>query len=336
MEILTFDQALNECKNSGKHLLLGNGFSIACKPNIFKYTALFENADFASASEKLRKAFDILDTTDFEEVILALKKTAKLSFLYTDDAKLKETLNNDAECLKEILVKTIANNHPEAVYTIKEEQYRRTKLFLSHFNNIYTLNYDLLLYWTLRQGFKDIQYSDDDGFRTPEEETDYVTWEVENTTRQNIFYLHGALHLFDAGSTIKKYTWKNTGIHLITQIRDAINKNYFPIIVAEGTSEKKLEAINHSNYLSRAYRSFASLGKVLFIHGHSLADNDDHIIKLIPKTKIKTVYVGIYGDYTKPSNTKIIEKANSLPLLRTNEKTSLIIKYYDSSTVELW
>ena len=45
----------------------------------------------------------------------------------------------------------------------------------------------------------------------------------DNTDRQNIHYLHGALHLFDAGSELKKFTWVNTGRRLTEQIREALS-----------------------------------------------------------------------------------------------------------------
>ena len=43
VELLDFGQALNKAETYGKkHLLLGNGFSIACKPDIFAYGSLLK------------------------------------------------------------------------------------------------------------------------------------------------------------------------------------------------------------------------------------------------------------------------------------------------------
>jgi len=48
--LLTFQQALDKAAGySKRHLLLGNGFSIALKPDIFSYGSLYENADFSAA-----------------------------------------------------------------------------------------------------------------------------------------------------------------------------------------------------------------------------------------------------------------------------------------------
>ena len=44
--IITFQEAIEKCEGQGKHILLGNGFSIACKKDIFLYEKLFETADF--------------------------------------------------------------------------------------------------------------------------------------------------------------------------------------------------------------------------------------------------------------------------------------------------
>jgi len=56
MEILTFEQALDNSANQRhRHLLLGNGFSIACRPDIFVYGRLLEKANFDSVPKRLRK-----------------------------------------------------------------------------------------------------------------------------------------------------------------------------------------------------------------------------------------------------------------------------------------
>lgn len=214
----------------------------------------------------------------------------------------------------------------------------RSNSFLDNFQNIYTLNYDLLLYWVImhyNESNKQIRY--DDGFRTPDTgKAEYVTWDIEKTNKQNIFYLHGALHIFDQGSELQKYTWLNTGIKLIEQVRNALDNDFFPVFVSEGTSVEKKEKIVHSNYLSRGFRSFSAIGNSLFIYGHSLADNDDHILHLIPKGKISKLFVSIYGDPDSEDNKKIIQKAKALQENRNIEKNPLQIYFYDATSVKIW
>jgi hypothetical protein len=63
------------------------------------------------------------------------------------------------------------------------------------------VNYDLLLYWALMQREMPPSIDFDDGFREPDDgPAEYVTWDVQKTGEQNVFYLHGGLHIFDAGS----------------------------------------------------------------------------------------------------------------------------------------
>jgi len=336
MDVINFDRALAETGSSGRHILLGNGFSIACKPDIFRYAALFENADFASMSPFLESSFAALGTRNFEEVIDALRKASRLASVYSSDTSLTDRMMADSESLRDILASTIAKSHPEMPSEIQDEQYAATKRFLANFKSIYTLNYDLLLYWTIMHEVEGLEFRADDGFRTPDEgETDYVTWEVENTDNQNIHYLHGALHIFDAHPTVQKYTWNHTGVRLITQVRQAMDRGLYPIIVSEGTSDQKIEVINHSNYLSRSYRSFARIGNSLFVFGHSLADNDDHILHLIPKGKIKALYIGLFGDPEGEDNLRMRRKAERLAISRKG-KVPLALRYFDAGTVSIW
>lgn len=337
-EILTFVQALEaSATQKHRHLLLGNGFSIACRPDIFLYGKLFERANFDDLP-KARKVFDALGTNDFERVICALRDFIQISEIYTPNTSCeRQTALFDADTLREVLVRTIASSHPERPSDITTSEYRHCKEFVTHFERIYTLNYDLLLYWTLMHDEIEPEIKCDDGFRKPENdyEAAYVTWEPENTRDQTIYYLHGALHIFDAGVEVQKYTWANTGIALIEQIRDALNRNYFPLFVAEGASKEKMQRIRHSDFLSKTYRSFQPIQGALFLYGHSLAENDDHILRLIGRGKTVQLFVSIFGDPGTVENKGIVQRAKKLPALRSL-KHPLEVYFYSAESAHVW
>lgn len=338
IDLLSFDDALTEgAALSKRHLLLGNGFSRALRDDIFSYDALFDRAEFHTLSPTARSAFDMLETTDFEIVMRALRAAASLVEIYEmANPALAAQLRADADGLRELLVRTIASNHPDRPGAIPSYAYERCRAFLSCFNTIYTLNYDLLLYWTLMQDELEPYVESDDGFRTPDDGPhDYVTWEVEKTDTQKIFYLHGALHIFDGGAEIKKYTWVNTGIPLIDQIRDALQHNLYPLFVAEGESGQKLTRIKHNEFLGRAYRSFAKIGGGLYVYGHSMAENDEHIIRLIEKNKVTHLFVGLYGPSTSAGNQKIIERTFKIQGARS-AKRQLELYFFDAATAQVW
>jgi len=141
--------------------------------------------------------------------------------------------------------------------------------------------------------------------------------------------------VFDAGTEIQKYTWRNTGVRLIDQIRNALSKDFYPLFVSEGTSAEKYERIRHNDYLAKAYRSFCEIGGALFIYGHSLAKNDEHYLKRIEKGKIAHVYIGLYGDPNSPANKQIIQRADKMVNARRG-RVALAVSYYDSATAKVW
>ncbi|PCI22596.1 MAG: DUF4917 domain-containing protein [Piscirickettsiaceae bacterium] len=338
--MLTFLQAINDSeKYLQRHALLGNGFSISCRPDIFVYGKLFERADFSDLSSSAKLAFEALGTQDFEKVIKVLRDASVVLTAYKGSLNsLIQQLKEDADGLREVLVQAIASSHPEWPGEISDVEYMFCQNFLKNFKNVYTLNYDLLLYWAVMHDDEDEnKIKSDDGFRTPEDnfDSEYVVWEAGTSRSQNIWYLHGALHVFDAGTEIQKYTWVNTGQRLIEQIRDALERDYFPLFVAEGTSEEKLERIMHSEYLAKGKRSFSSIGGALFIHGHSLATNDEHFLKTIEKGKIKHLYVGLFGDENSPNNKAI--KARALLIASNRAKKKLLnVSFYDSASAKVW
>jgi hypothetical protein len=337
-EILTFEQALDSAASQSKrHVLLGNGFSRACRDDIFAYGKLFDRANFDSLSPTAKRAFEVLDTTDFEVVMRALRNAAKLVPVYAaKKPEIARALRTDADGLRDVLARTIADSHPERPSSISEDEYRHCRDFLGHFDNIYTLNYDLLLYWALMQEELDPIIKFDDGFRQPEDGPElYVTWGVENTRTQNLFYLHGALHVFDAGAEIQKFTWKQTDKALIDQIREALNTNRFPLIVAEGTSTEKLARIQHSGFLNRAFRSFSSIGGALFVYGHSMAENDEHIVHLAERGNTKLLLVGLYGNPSSQSNQKIMARVHAMEVAR-GDRRRLNVRFFDAQSAEVW
>lgn len=346
--IMSFDEAMAS-STSKKHLLLGNGFSIALKPDIFSYNALFEDANFDKVPHA-REVFDLLGTRDFETVIKALLDTAAVLPAYEGvPPDLIAKLTADAEAIKTILVDAIAGRHPDRPYDIDDAQYANCRAFLNRFTenkgHIYTLNYDVLLYWAMMhddEKIDDLGYMCDDGFRAPDDDAeddfaDFVTWQESN--KATVHYLHGALHLFDAGYELQKYTWSRTDRAIVDQVRAALNVNRYPLFVSEGDSTSKLTKITHSAYLHKSLRSLESVTGSLYIYGHSLADNDSHIWKVIEDGRISRVLVSLYGDPSTLGNQQVIARAQQMSAnrqARTGGYRSLDVAFFDAGSAKVW
>jgi Domain of unknown function (DUF4917) len=351
--LITFDQAIADSEQfSKRHLLLGNGFSIACKPNIFHYASLFSRADFSQIPE-VQKVFETLETQDFEIAIKALESTGKILPIYAPTSpESADKAMEHAKALKDILISTIAANHPGIPSEIPDEKFWACRKFLSNFlagnkrGYVFTLNYDLLLYWTLMHEDDPngdqypLQTNDSFGNDENDPYADYVVWQGETKAHDaKVFFLHGALHLFDSGSELKKYTWIRNGNPLVTQAREAIDANFYPLFVAEGTTEQKKNKIRHNAYLYQGLKQLSANTPVkthcFFIFGHSLADNDDHILKHFAKGKFPKLYVGIFGDVNSDANQAIIRKAERLKTQR-DERNPLEVVFYDAASAKVW
>lgn len=97
-KLISFEEAIQDsiqhCKK--RHLILGNGFSIACCPDIFHYGSLFDQADF-SKSPELIEVFKALGIYDFELAIRNLEASAKLIKIYAPkDSEVSKKMIQDA------------------------------------------------------------------------------------------------------------------------------------------------------------------------------------------------------------------------------------------------
>lgn len=337
--LATFHDAVAEATSAHPkkvHALLGNGFSRACRDDIFAYGALFERADFAALSGSAREAFESLETRDFEIVIEALRQSAKLAHLYGSSEAALERMREDADGLREVLVAAIASSHPNHPHEISTEQYAACRTFLASFQRIYTLNYDLLLYWAIMHSDAGPPIRADDGFRgSPDDSTDYVVWDPASSNHdQNIFYVHGGLHLFDAGFELVKYTWSRTGVRLIDQVRSALAAEKYPLFVAEGTSDEKLARIRHHAYLGRIERSLLELTGALFVYGASFGSSDAHVLDWLSRGKISHLYVGVYGDESLPASQGLMQRAKAVTAQRRGRP--LQVTFFDAISARAW
>ncbi len=308
-----------------------------------------EKADFSRLGCEAQRLFAALSTSDFEVVIERLQAADVLVRLYDESSEIAAQAASDAAVLRDVLAEALAHNHPETVGSVDEEEYAAARAFLGHFSSVYTLNYDLLLYWASMQdadGLPDAPKGD--GFRAdPDDDAaDWVTWDIANSWSQSIHYLHGALHLFDAGDRLKKLTWKRTGLALVDQIRSQLAERSYPLVVTEGTSKAKKEKILHSGYLSKAFRSLTQIGGDLFVYGHSLADNDEHILDALVRSKVTQLWVSIYGDPGSAENVELVTRAAMLVQRRVEyvaereprrlKGRTIQVCFYDAASAAVW
>ncbi len=361
--MISFAEALDQTAACRRYLLLGNGFSISLFPKCFSYASLFQEAKDLGLLQKtpeLEKAFELLDTIDFEHVMESLKAASTLGPLYGFDGR---KMAEHAELLKQVLVEAIAGRHPSRPSDINDDQYQSCRAFLANFigseresrfqGRVFSLNYDLLLYWTVLHdpiswgdpltGGSDQELNHDDGFRAPEDDYDaeYVAWDQFGASNeQSVTFLHGAMHLYERGPELAKLCWERSGSKpLMDQIRQSLDQSRYPLFVSEGTTAFKLGRINRSAYLSKALRSFAGCcgtkGAAVFIIGHSLAANDEHILKRIRGGKVGKLYVSLFGDPDNNTNRAIRAKAELLASGRS-DRHHLEVHFIDAATLHIW
>lgn len=335
---------LNKQKRK-KHLLLGNGFSIAYNDKIFSYNAL-SNFIEELEDDLLIKLFATINTKNFELIMQQLDNFIEIAKTFNADDKFTKKLITANTTLKKSLIDAIKKLHPEHVFTIPEEKSKSCFNFLNEFitndGKIFSTNYDLLLYWVLMRNNSQLAI---DGFgRTLETELDYenyietddlefseLTW-GKNKEEQNIFYLHGALPIFDNNIEIIKEEYDIQNF-LLEKINKRLEKKEYPIFVTAGNAKEKLNHIMHNKYLSFCYEQLTKIEGSLVVFGFNFGKYDTHIIKAINKAalygrkasnKLHSIYIGVYTD----ENLEHIEKIKN--------KFKCKVNLFNARTTKIW
>jgi hypothetical protein len=321
-ELVTFEAALEATQERDKSLLLGNGFAVSQTKGKFSYKNLLEVSSLKKG-ENPREVFTTLETVDFELVIDRLESSSRISQHY-EEKQFSQNLQLHSQAVRKALVDAIKKVHPASYASIETESWDRCSEFLSHFSQVFTLNYDLLLYWASLHSKK---FSDGFGlgdtigrFRKPFKEGADCT----------IHYLHGGLHLYlDKKLVAEKIV--NQGNNLLDAIEEEIvaNKRY-PLFVAEGTTEEKLAKVRSVPYLNCCLERLSKLKGVLFVYGHSADERDGHIYDALCKSGVGEIYFFVYD----PGKNLIDAKKK---LAKYKEvKPGLKIHYLDAAAVTIW
>ncbi|MER9663814.1 DUF4917 family protein [Mesorhizobium sp. M0159] len=318
-DVIDFDDAMKRTEGEDRALLLGNGFSA----QYFSYRNLLDKSGLA-AGTPVRDLFDALATVDFEAVVRALEGAVLVERAYENAAHAAE-IEGDARKVREALVEAVNATHPKHREDLGSK-YTSSADFLSCFSTVFSLNYDLLLYWVnlekrlLRDGFGLGKTAG--SFHGPFSEDAYC----------HLYNLHGGLHLFESGAgEIMKAV--DTGSGVIATITDEIAKRgRFPVYVAEGTSTQKMRRINSVAYLRHCLDILRGNSAVTFIYGHSADENDAHIYRAIFGSETKHIYFGVY----KPDGDKLRALDGLLAKYQKTAGSTIGYTFFDSGSAKVW
>lgn len=306
-------------------LLLGNGFSIAICDR-FQYKTLKEKSSLAD--EKL-KLFEHLGSSDFERV-LALLDDVKAALPNKFEGVESEFKSLHTE-IQNALLTAVEAVHPE--HKSVKNPVRAVNSELLKFAEVYTVNYDLLLYWALNavetntKRFVDFFYSG-------EKNEFHLEDDHSRNKRTAIYYLHGALHLQWQEGQVRKINAKKCA----ESLKQLVSHNHYPLFICEGRGEEKQRRIGENPYLHFAYNLFCALTDIeqVTVLGCSLADRHlvTPLLKWLERKETHRLWISAFGadEATRTKNASEIEAK----LEAADPKNSRILRnrihYFDSQT----
>lgn len=344
LQVERYEDCLSELKEKGRNLnlLLGNGFSIAYDHEIFSYNAL---QSFIEELEDpiLDELFKITRSKNLEVIMQQLRVVSELLTAFGDTSELTQKVEDADTKLRTGLIDAVKALHPEHVFTVPDESIAACCEFLKPFlearGGIFTSNYDILLYWVLMRsecenaidGFGYERENPDEKNPDNYEYSDTLTW-GPNISSQNVHYLHGALHLFDAGVDVEKEQYDGRG-YILEHIEERMDREEYPLFVTAGNGDEKLTQIVHNKYLAHCFDELRSINGSLIVFGFQFGEYDHHIIEAINEaanygrgsaSKLFSVYIGVYSD----ADAEYIRSIESKFLCK--------VRIFDSSSVNLW
>ncbi|GAA6167547.1 DUF4917 family protein [Sessilibacter corallicola] len=310
-------------------VLLGNGASISVDPN-FHYTSLMDHAVKGDLlTTDVKSIFNFFFTDDFELILRILWQATNVNkSLKINDSKTEEAYNHVRDCL----ITAVTNRHSE--YDNISCQLPKIYNFLKQFDTIISLNYDLIIYWTIMYGnsidkkhafkdcFVDSKFDDDwQKFRNPI---------GQQSSCSLVFYPHGNL-IFARSKFEDEIKISSNGSAILEKILTKWEQgNNVPIIVSEGTKEQKIKSIQSSYYLNTVFREvLTNLSNNLVIYGWSIGEYDEHIIQRIAKSEISKIAISVFEN-----NQTYCNRVNQL--VKNEFGSECKIVFFNSESLGCW
>lgn len=279
-------------------LILGNGSSIAIDKK-FSYSSLIKHAESNNyLNDDIKELFNFFKTEDFEFILRIVWQAAKVNktLRIEDDKTYTAYLN-----LRDSLIKTVRSIHPS--YEEVLPHLPIIHKFIRNFRYIYTLNYDLILYWAIMYGNeKDDSYFFKDCFIRGEfrNNWEYLKQNYQGRKSIFVFYPHGSLLL---ARNINEKEYKISKRDDMSDLLNTIltvweSEEAIPLFVSEGTKDQKVNAIKNSNYLHTIFReTLGGYTKCIVIYGWSFDDRDIHILHALKRHHQHYIFgVSVYNN----------------------------------------
>lgn len=255
-------------KNEGVHLLFKNFtnfFSLNYDPLLYLLLMNFKESDnkaiaFLNSASYIQEDLDTQQNDIYTEIQKA-----------RESGKIKTTIGKGDS--SELDLKVVTKDYFQ-------------KVVKNHFKSKGWKTKDIEkvcdLIWEKEKGNKKIE-GISDGFRQGIYTPDVLA--------PNIFFLHGAFHIYLSKDKILKIT-QTQNKAFYDKLEEVINADDEDIIcVLTNKSEDKKEQINDNKYLKDSLEKLSQLDGSLVLFGSSLAENDNHIFEQINNSNISKIYI---------------------------------------------
>lgn len=268
-------------------LLLGNGASVNIWPS-FRYRTLFE---IANLGESERGVFRRLKTENFEAVLARLFETQDVLEAANQPVEWVQPLYDG---IKNGLFDAVRMAHVQR-WNLEQSTLSTIAHTLNRFSKVFTLNYDLLIYWAHMSVLPDVKMVD--FFFTSGLVFDPANVEAWNGYT-GVYYLHGGLHLWRDLHTERtgKHRYSESGTAILEQVQSSLDvtASRQSLFVSGASADDKMRTIRSSDYLNFAYRGLLETSDPIVVFGASLNTTDQHIVDALRKHRNRDIAVSIY------------------------------------------
>ncbi len=314
-------------------LIVGNGGSRAVSAN-FDYGNLYSyGLAHGHINKKVEDIFDEFfsggKTKDFERMLWRLWQADFVAEKLTGK-KVKE-IRDAYLAVRNALIKTVKGVHPAPRTLIGLDEIGS---YLRHFQRVFSLNYDLVVYWAYMAANNARANSMVDGFtRSGQFTDDFADIARSYRPSTSVLYPHGALMMYRTPRTgVEKKIHRGAHIDLLDAISDRWRTGVIPLFVSEAKSSQKDSEIAKSPYLSTVVNDLLpDSGPSVSIFGWSMSKQDAHIVRRLGSGNYQRAAVSVRPASANVADTMAQAKSQLKDVAGITD-----VRFFDASSPGCW
>lgn len=311
MKVFSFQGAISDSAcTSDRHALFCTTLESSCTSQMFNNRP----SGFLGLADYIEKVSNAFSDREVVGLINSIRKSNELLGVYEGLGDgLAEQLRKDSDFMRDLLANRVSSSLsgclPKAYDTLADEGFGACLRFVSHFNSVFSENFDMLPVWAKTQTMA-LQRSNNLSHNfTIKSDGSGVHSDPgpDRATSTRFWFLVEGEDRPECSALPEQAIFLSARLRLVETMCSAFTSGRMPVLDPLEHADSSVAAFRHREYLKDGREAFDSLSGGLFLFARSMSEVSEPFVRCLRSSKVEKVYLSVFDGLTSPGTQELLE-----------------------------